>query len=142
MPWPKTCATHYHAQCAIKELVVLRVLINLIPQVFGHKRRYFAPLSYPGLLDLTLEQLPPYVDRYISGIIVNHAILAFMYVVIPVLSDLHDLRNHTLWLIESNGFSYIILSDFMGCIIRENNSRIIISFVMRLRCHTAVAKPL
>ena len=26
-----------------------------MPQVFGQKRRYFASLSYHGLLDLTLE---------------------------------------------------------------------------------------
>ena len=30
------------------------VLLNLIPLVFGLKRRDLAPFSYPGLLDLTL----------------------------------------------------------------------------------------
>ena len=29
--------------------------VNLIPRVFGQKRRDLAPLSYPRLLDLTLE---------------------------------------------------------------------------------------
>ena len=46
MPWSKTGATNYHAQLglpdkgrAIKELVVCWVLLNLIPWVFGHKKR-------------------------------------------------------------------------------------------------------
>ena len=72
MPWPKTGATHYHAQfglpdkCrAIKELVVKWVLLNLIRR----KRKDLAPHGYPGLSDLTLEchgQMPrPYkvIDR-------------------------------------------------------------------------------
>ena len=43
--------------------------VNLIPRVFGQKRRDLAPLSYPRLLDLTLkcygQQPRPYevIDR-------------------------------------------------------------------------------
>ncbi len=43
---PKTSTTYYHAQLtlsekdrAIKEFVVCLVLLNLIPRVFGQKRR-------------------------------------------------------------------------------------------------------
>ena len=76
MSWPKTGATHYHAQLglsdkghAIKELIVWWVLLNLITRVFVQKRRYLASLSYPRLLDLALEfhgqQPRPYevIDR-------------------------------------------------------------------------------
>ena len=76
MSWPKTGATHYHAQLglsdkghAIKELVVWWVLLNLLPCVFGQKWRDLAPLSYPRLLSLALEchgqQPRPYevIDR-------------------------------------------------------------------------------
>ena len=51
MPWLKTGATHYHAQLGlldkgreIKELVVCRVLLNLIPRIFRQKMRELAPL--------------------------------------------------------------------------------------------------
>ena len=61
MPWPKTGGTHHHAQLgfpdkgrAIKELVVCRVLLELIPRVSGRERRDLAPLS---LMDLMLECL-------------------------------------------------------------------------------------
>ena len=54
MPWPKTGTTHYHAQLglpdkgrAIKELVVYRVLLNLIPRVFGQKSREAASIYWP-----------------------------------------------------------------------------------------------
>ena len=39
----------------IKELVVKWVLFNLISRKFEQKRRDLAPLSYSGLLDLTLK---------------------------------------------------------------------------------------
>ena len=58
MHWPKTGSTQYHAQLwllikgrANKELVVWWVLPNLIPRVFGQKRRHLASLGYPGLSD-------------------------------------------------------------------------------------------
>ena len=62
MPWPKQTQLIIYAQFglpakgrAIKELVGLWVLPNLIPRVFGRKRRYLTPLCYPELLDLTLK---------------------------------------------------------------------------------------
>ena len=62
MQMPKKGAIHYHAQLGLLRqrscnhgLVVRWVLLNLIPRVFGQKRRDLAPLSYPGLLDLTLK---------------------------------------------------------------------------------------
>ena len=55
MPWPKTGATHYHALLgpqnkshAIKELVVCLMLLNLIPRMFGQKRRDWLPLVILG----------------------------------------------------------------------------------------------
>ena len=39
----------------IKELIVCRMLLNLILRVFLQKRRDLATLSYPWLLDLTLQ---------------------------------------------------------------------------------------
>ncbi len=56
MPWQKIGSTHR----ALLELssngrAIKEMLLNLIPQVFGQKRRHFAPLSYPGLLNLTFE---------------------------------------------------------------------------------------
>ena len=60
--WLKKGATHYSALqglpdkgCVIKELVVCCVLLNLIPRVFGQKRRDLTPLTYTWLLDLKLE---------------------------------------------------------------------------------------
>ena len=54
MPWPKTGASHYHAQIglpdkgyAIKVLVVLWAIITLIILLFKQKRRDLAPLRYP-----------------------------------------------------------------------------------------------
>ena len=41
--------------CEIKELVFWRVLFTLIPRVFGKRRRYLAPLSYPWLVHMTLD---------------------------------------------------------------------------------------
>ena len=63
MPWTKIGATHYllctvrtsSQRSCIKEFVVGFMLLKLIPRVFVQKRRYLAHLSYPKLLDLTLE---------------------------------------------------------------------------------------
>ena len=59
---PLTGTTHYYAQLGLfrqmscnQRMVVWLVLLNLIPKVFGRKRRDLAFLSYPWLLNLTLE---------------------------------------------------------------------------------------
>ena len=54
MPWPKTGTTHYHAQLGLPAKGrAIKVMIG--PWVFGRKRSDLTPLSYPGLLDLTLK---------------------------------------------------------------------------------------
>ena len=64
MSWPITGAIQCHAHlrlpdkgCAIEDLVVCWVLVNLIPRVFGRKRRDLASLSYPWLLDLRFREI-------------------------------------------------------------------------------------
>ena len=52
----KIGATHIHSQLGPPEKGLVKDKgVNLIPWVFGQKRRYLAPLGYPGLLDLTLK---------------------------------------------------------------------------------------
>ena len=80
MPWPKTGASHEHAQLELLHKV--RAIKDLaVTMVFGQNRRDLAPLSYPWLLDLTLEchgqQPRPY------GVINN------------ILKDLHSLISYT-----------------------------------------------
>ena len=60
--WPKTCATLYHAQFglpdkgrAIKELIACWLSFNLIPLVFGQKRKDMALLK----LWAVGEKVPP-----------------------------------------------------------------------------------
>ena len=75
MPWPKQTQLIINGQLglpakgrAIKELVGLWVLPNLIPRVFGRKRKDLTPLSYPELLDLTLKchEQQPYSYKVIA----------------------------------------------------------------------------